>query len=205
MYTCAHAFGYAHVHVRNHVCMRVCLRPDMAACLCLGVHVSSRCRVLCGGMMHVSLLVEFRVSLPVLSRIAGTPRAYLSDPPLQKQKYNMRRPPPGPAPLRAAAPTPRRAHQASWWSGACPPDGGGLRFLTVCCVLSDLLHFIVALRQAHVPRDCLIAADSWGVPPSPRHQQAKHYATPGARLRGELPRPSSHVCMQVSVYVYVYV
>ena len=84
-----------------------------------------------------------------------------------------------------------------------PPDGegGGLRFYTACSVLPDLYHCIVALRQARVSRECLAAVDRLGVPPSPRHQQTQHYATTEARLRGELPKPSSHVDVRVLMYV----
>ena len=146
-----------------YMCVRVCLRPDIAACLCLGIHVCSKCRVRCGGMMHVSLLTELRVSLPVPSRITGTLRACQKGPPPENTFIICDAHRLG---LRSC---PRdEARAPGLVLGWVPPrEGDGRRFFLNHCVLADLLRFIVALRLAHVPCVCLAVADSLGVPPTP--------------------------------------
>ena len=80
MYAYALAYVYVRAHVSNHMRVRVCLRPGMTACLHVGMHVCLRCCVFRGGLVHVSLLIHMRVSLPGLPRLSGTPQAYLSAP-----------------------------------------------------------------------------------------------------------------------------
>ena len=84
------------------------------------------------------------------------------------------------------------------------PGGGCSAFCSLLRAVGPAPLYCCTVASTCVLR--FLAADAyWGVPPSPLHQHAKHYATPGARLRGELPRPSSHVGVQVIMYVHVYV
>ena len=62
VYAYAYAVVFVRIHVRHDMCVRVCLRSDMAACSYLEMHACLMCCVFCGGLVHVSLLTG--LSLP---------------------------------------------------------------------------------------------------------------------------------------------
>ena len=106
--------------------------------------------------------------------------------------------------LATAHQHPRRATSYDVVARERPPPGE--RCVSELCIAAGSRRTRSPRSPVTVPVSfCDFAAGgSAGVPQSPRHQQTQHYATPGARLRGELPRPSGHVDVQVIMYVPVY-